>query len=44
MLRWVIDTGQFEDDVNAVLQSVIDTEISPELIPADGDKPTADSE
>ena len=22
MLRWVIDTGQFEDDVNAVLQSV----------------------
>ena len=44
MLRWVIDTGQFEDEVNAVLQSVLDTEISPELIPGDGDKPTADSE
>ena len=44
MLRWVIDTGQFDADVNAVLQSVLDTEISPELIPADGDKPTADSE
>ena len=41
MLRWVIDTGQFDADVNAVLQSVLDTEISPELIPADGDKPTA---
>ena len=34
MLRWAIDTRQFDDDVNAVLQSVLDTEISPELIPA----------
>src|SRR5205085_5325136 len=24
MLRWVIDTGQFEPEVNAVLQSVLD--------------------
>ncbi len=44
MLRWVIDTGQHDDDVNAVLQSVLDTEISPELIPGDGDKPIADTE
>ncbi|MDA0182094.1 NAD(+) synthase [Solirubrobacter phytolaccae] len=44
MLRWAIDTHQFGDDVNVVLQSVLDTEISPELIPGDGDKPTADSE
>ena len=44
MLRWVIDTRQFDDDVSAILQSVLDTEISPELIPGDGDKPTADSE
>ena len=44
MLRWAIDTRQFDDDVSQVLQSVIDTEISPELIPGDGDKPTADSE
>jgi NAD+ synthase (glutamine-hydrolysing) len=44
MLRWVIDTEQFEDAVNQTLQSVLDTEISPELIPGDGDKPTADSE
>ncbi len=35
MLRWVIDTGEFEAEVNAVLQSVLDTEISPELIPGD---------
>jgi NAD+ synthase (glutamine-hydrolysing) len=44
ILRWVIDTKQFDDDVNEVLQSVLDTEISPELIPATSDKPTADSE
>jgi NAD+ synthase (glutamine-hydrolysing) len=44
MLRWVIDTGQFDDAVNAVLQSVLDTEISPELIPGEDDKPSADSE
>jgi NAD+ synthase (glutamine-hydrolysing) len=44
MLRWAIDTRQFDDDVSAVLQSVLDTEISPELIPGEGDKPTADSE
>jgi NAD+ synthase (glutamine-hydrolysing) len=44
ILRWAIDTKQFDDDVNEVLQSVLDTEISPELIPATSDKPTADSE
>ena len=44
MLRWAIDTHQFDDDVSAVLQSVLDTEISPELIPGEADKPTADSE
>jgi NAD+ synthase (glutamine-hydrolysing) len=44
ILRWVIDTKQFDDDVNEVLQSVLDTEISPELIPATSDKPAADSE
>jgi NAD+ synthase (glutamine-hydrolysing) len=44
MLRWAIDTHQFTPDVDDVLQSVLDTEISPELIPADSDKPTRDSE
>jgi NAD+ synthase (glutamine-hydrolysing) len=44
MLRWAIDTEQFDADVNVVLQSVLDTEISPELIPSEAGKPTADSE
>jgi len=34
LLRWVIDTAQFGDDVDRVLAAVLDTEISPELIPA----------
>ena len=44
LIRWAIDTGQFGADVNEVLQSVLDTQISPELIPAESDEPTADSE
>ncbi len=39
LIRWVISSGQFGDDVNAVLQSVLDTEITPELVPAgDGEE------
>ncbi|MFC5177205.1 NAD(+) synthase [Nocardioides taihuensis] len=34
LIRWVIDSGQFEDDTNAVLQEVLDQKITPELIPA----------
>ena len=34
LIRWVISSGQFDDDVNTVLQSVLDTEITPELVPA----------
>ena len=37
LIRWVIASGQFEADVNGTLQSVLETEISPELIPADGE-------
>jgi NAD+ synthase (glutamine-hydrolysing) len=44
MIRWVIATGQHDDDVNEVLQSVVDTAISPELIPGEGDQPTSDTE
>jgi NAD+ synthase (glutamine-hydrolysing) len=44
IIRWAIDTEQFEPDASAVLQSVLDTQISPELIPAESDEPTADSE
>ena len=37
IVRWAIDTKQFEDEVREVLQRVLDTEISPELVPADED-------
>ena len=41
LIRWAIATGQFpEDGVNETLLSILNTEISPELIPvADGAKP-----
>ncbi len=47
LLRWAIDTGQYSPEASAVLQSVLDTAISPELIPSqdpDADRPDADSE
>jgi NAD+ synthase (glutamine-hydrolysing) len=47
LLRWAIDTDQFGAEVNEVLDSVLNTEISPELVPrhgSDADKPGADSE
>jgi NAD+ synthase (glutamine-hydrolysing) len=44
LLRWAIDTEQFGPEENEVLHSVLDTQISPELIPAESDEPTADSE
>lgn len=41
LIRWVISSGQFADDgVNDTLESILNTEISPELIPvADGARP-----
>jgi NAD+ synthase (glutamine-hydrolysing) len=33
LIRWVIKTSQFDDATSAVLQSILDTEISPELVP-----------
>ncbi len=37
MVRWAIDTDQFGAEVNEVLDSVLDTEISPELVPSSGE-------
>ncbi|MGF2945296.1 NAD(+) synthase [Mycobacterium sp. Lab-001] len=34
LIRWVISTGEFEAGVGEVLQSVLDTEITPELVPS----------
>jgi len=33
LLRWVIDSTQFEAETGVILQSILDTEISPELVP-----------
>ncbi|MGZ4185709.1 MAG: NAD(+) synthase [Solirubrobacteraceae bacterium] len=47
LIRWAIDTDQFGAAAGEVLRSVLDTEISPELIPnddPDSDRPGADSE
>jgi NAD+ synthase (glutamine-hydrolysing) len=45
LIRWTIRTEQFDGPTRAVLQSIVDTEISPELIPGDnGDKPAQASE
>ncbi|MCW6508573.1 NAD(+) synthase [Lichenifustis flavocetrariae] len=40
LIRWVISSGQFEGEVNATLDAILSTEISPELVPAAaGEKP-----
>ncbi|KQS71152.1 NAD(+) synthase [Modestobacter sp. Leaf380] len=35
LIRWVIGTGQFDAEVGATLQAIVDTEISPELVPGE---------
>ena len=40
LIRWVISSEQFDEKVGVVLQSILDTEITPELIPTKaGEKP-----
>ncbi len=40
LIRWVVGSGQFEDEVGVILTSILDTEITPELVPTkDGAKP-----
>jgi len=40
LIRWVISSGQFSDDVSQTLRAIIAAEISPELVPVDeGQKP-----
>jgi NAD+ synthase (glutamine-hydrolysing) len=33
LIRWVISSGQFDAETNTTLQAILDTEISPELVP-----------
>src|SRR4051794_23174568 len=35
LIRWVMKTEQFEDAVSRTLSSILDTEISPELVPGE---------
>ena len=44
LIRWVISSEQFDDEVNTVLRSVLDTEITPELVPAGEDEEVQSSE
>ncbi len=45
LIRWVIASGQFDRDANATLASILDTEISPELVPVEaGSKPQSTEE
>ncbi len=37
LIRWVISTAQFSGDVDITLQAILDTEITPELVPAGAD-------
>jgi NAD+ synthase (glutamine-hydrolysing) len=38
LVRWVMNSGQLDPGASATLQSILDTEISPELVPADSGK------
>lgn len=44
LIRWVISSGQFEPEVCEVLQSVLDTEITPELVPSGEEEELQSSE
>jgi len=44
LIRWVISSRQFDDEVGGILQSVLDTEISPELVPAGEDEQVQSTE
>jgi NAD+ synthase (glutamine-hydrolysing) len=35
LIRWVISSSQFDDEVLQTLQAILDTEITPELVPVD---------
>ncbi len=37
LIRWTTQTSQFDEGVDAVLADILDTEISPELVPAGAD-------
>jgi len=38
LIRWVINSRQFDEQTNVTLQSIVETEISPELVPHEGEE------
>lgn len=44
LIRWVISSGEFSGQVGEILQSVLDTEITPELVPTGEDEEIQSSE
>lgn len=44
LIRWVADRGEFGAPASAILRSILATEISPELVPGDGDRPAQSTE
>lgn len=40
LVRWSAETGAFGDDARGALRSILDTPISPELVPGSGDVPS----
>jgi NAD+ synthase (glutamine-hydrolysing) len=44
LIRWVISSEQFDEEVGVILQSVLDTEITPELVPAGAGEQVQSSE
>jgi NAD+ synthase (glutamine-hydrolysing) len=47
LIHWVIKTDQFDPETASILQSILDTEISPELVPdekGEGERPVQSTE
>ena len=44
LVRWLIETRQFDDATVAVLDRIVNTRISPELVPGSGEEPAHSSE
>jgi NAD+ synthase (glutamine-hydrolysing) len=43
LIRWVVDSGQFDEETGRTLTSILETEISPELVPGESDDKPAQS-
>ncbi|MDQ2676857.1 MAG: NAD(+) synthase [Actinomycetota bacterium] len=43
LIRWVVASGQFEDEVGETLTKILETKISPELVPGEELQSTEDS-